>query len=226
MTAVAGPSVWVSTTVLITLVLLLAVSSITFWILVERATSRRHWVALSEWARQRGFTFRRCEPDHPPAPLDALRGRPQVRMCLSDRQFTLAQLGPAEGSSDAPPRRTWNLLIRRLETTWPPTALRPVVAEERSSILDGFSLSSFPLLGGTDRFMVFGTDSSAARVLSQSMARSLLPPDVGLLLHGRELLLDFSTRPFDAIEFDRMLALAEQLAGKLPLPARGQADGP
>jgi len=50
------------------------------------------------------------------------------------------------------------------------------------------------------------------------MLRSLLPPDVGLLLHGRHLVLDFSDRPFDAIEFGRMLALADQLAARLPVP--------
>src|SRR5437588_5003182 len=72
-TAVVGPSSWVSATVLITLLVLLAASLVTFWVLIERATSRRQWVALSEWSRQRGFAFRRCDPAQPPAPLDALR---------------------------------------------------------------------------------------------------------------------------------------------------------
>lgn len=224
--ASGGPSASLSAAVLVTLLVLLAASSITFWVLVERSTSRRRWVALSEWARQRGFAFRRCDPNRPPAPLDTLRDPPRVRMCLSDRRSTFAQIDLPLGLPDAQPHNTWNLLVRRLETTWPPTGLRPVATEERPSILDAFSLSSFPLLGATDRFMVFGTDSSAARVLSQSMARSLLPPDVGMLLHGRHLLLDFSSRPFDAIEFDRMLALAEQLAGKLPPPGGGRTEEP
>ena len=34
---------------------------------------------------------------------------------------------------------------------------------------------------------------------------------IGLLLHGEYLLLDFSERPFDPIEFGRMLAVADQL---------------
>ena len=96
--------------------------------------------------------------------------------------------------------------------------LRPVSAASQQSVLDSFSLSSFPLMGATERFVVFGTDSAAARLISQSMMRSLLPPDIGLLLHRRELVLDFSPRPFDAIEFDRMLALADQLAQRLPAP--------
>jgi hypothetical protein len=72
-------------------------------------------------------------------------------------------------------------------------------------------------MGETDRFIVFGTDSAAARALSKSHARALLPPDVGLLLHGRHVVLDFSTRPFDGIELGRMVALAEQLVQHLPV---------
>jgi hypothetical protein len=109
---------------------------------------------------------------------------------------------------------TWNLLVRTIGGEWPPTGLRP--ANAASSALDLFSLTSFPTLAGTERFIAYGTDSSAARVLSRSMLRSLLPPDVGLLLHGGHLVLDFSGRPFDTIEFGRMLALAEQLATHVP----------
>ena len=218
---VTGPSPWLSAAVLLTLLVLLVASSVTFWVLIERSTSRRRWVALSEWARQRDFGFKQCDPAHAPAPLDALRERPRIRLCLADGQMTLAQIDSAVGLLDGGPHKSWNLLIRHLETNWPPTGLRPVALGERQSILDSFSLTSFPLLGATERFIVFGSDAAAARALSQSMSRSLLPPDVGMLLHGRELLLDFSSRPFDAIEFDRMLALAEQLAGKLPAPGVG-----
>ena len=38
----------------------------------------------------------------------------------------------------------------------------------------------------------------------------------GLLLHGQHLVLDFSSRPFDRLEFTRMIALAEQLLAHLP----------
>ena len=110
----------------------------------------------------------------------------------------------------------WNLIIRELQVCWRPTGLRPTLTA--SSLLDLFSLSSFPYMGAQERFVIFGGQTSAARRLSASSARSLLPPDVGLLLHGRHLVLDFSARPFDTIEFSRMVGLADQIAGRLPPP--------
>ena len=44
------------------------------------------------------------------------------------------------------------------------------------------------------------------------MLMALLPHDLGLVLQGRRLILDFSTRPFDGIELSRIVALVEQLA--------------
>ena len=55
------------------------------------------------------------------------------------------------------------------------------------------------------------------------MLRSLLPADVGLLLIGRQLLLDFSDRPFDSIEFGRMMSLTDQLVKHLPAPRTERA---
>ena len=109
----------------------------------------------------------------------------------------------------APPSQTWHVYMRQTSLSWSPTGLR-ATANSRS-VLDLFSLTSFPLLGSTDRFVVYGTESQAAERLSRSMARGLLPPDIGLLLYADRLLLDFSARPFDEIEFNRMLALADQL---------------
>ena len=48
-------------------------------------------------------------------------------------------------------------------------------------------------------------------------APALLPPDVALIVTGNRLILDFSTRHFDEIEFDRLIQLAEQLAPRLTL---------
>ena len=211
--------------VLFTLALVAAASSAVFWLLVRRATSHRQWVAFSDWARERRFRFRRAGPDAIPAPFDSLRTTPDspalsVRLSLGKGPTQLVQLEAtapvAAVSASAPRRIVWNLLIREIPSDWPPTGLRPATAT--SSVLDLFSLSSFPSLGATDRFVAYGTDSAAARVVSKSMLRSLLPPDVGLLLHGRRLVLDYSDRPFDAIEFGRMLALADQLVGKMPAP--------
>ena len=46
----------------------------------------------------------------------------------------------------------------------------------------------------------------------------MVPPDVGVLVQGDVLVLDFSARPFDDLEFNRMSALADQLAQKLTKP--------
>src|SRR5687768_179911 len=208
--------------ILLTLIVVVAASSVTFWLLVRRATSHRQWVALSDWARDTGFKFAKAAPTEVPPPLDVLRNvSPTVRLSLSKGPTTLVQLeatGPAAsgaGAAASEPRRVvWHLLVRQIETEWRPTGLRP--ANATASALDLFSLSSFPTLGSTERFVAYGTDSAAARLVSRSMLRSLLPADVGLLLHGRYLVLDFSGRPFDTIEFGRMLGLADQLAAHLP----------
>jgi hypothetical protein len=164
---------------------------------------------------------RSVERDGPPPLIEAMAEHsPSVRLYLGDAATKLVQIQttprPSPGAatlSSAPD--IWNLLIRTVGASWPATGLRPTGA--KASVLDLFSLAGFPLLGTTERFTVFGTDSVAARALSDSMIRSLLPPDVGLLLRGSELVLDFSDRPFDGIELDRMLALADQIAGKLPV---------
>lgn len=83
-------------------------------------------------------------------------------------------------------------------------------------MIDLFALTGYPRLGSIDRFVVFGTASEQAATLSESFSRALLPPDIGLLLHGPWLILDFSSRHFDVIEFNRMLALAEQIVVHLP----------
>ena len=212
-------TIWTSMQVLGVLALILAGSSITFWFLVRRATSHRRWVSLAEWARETGFTLRACDPDRLPPPLDALAAQqPRIVVCATNKTSMIIQMQTVLSSRQLPLSGSttvaWNLLVRHIESTWPPTGLRP--SHDRRSALDLFSLSSFPQLGTTERFVVFGSDSTAARVLSQSMARSLLPPDIGLLLHGHELVLDFADRPFDTIEFNRMIALANQLAEKLP----------
>lgn len=212
----------ISIKVLITLAVMLGASAATFWALVRRWESHRQWHALSEWASERKFRSRSVQRHGLPPVLIALAEHsPSVRLFLADDftlliQFqTLAKPSPANPliQSSSP---IWNLLIRNLKFAWPPTGLRPTGAA--NSAVDLFSLSSFPLLGTTERFTVFGTDSAAARTLSESMARSLLPPDIGLLLRENELILDFSDRPFDQIELDRMLALADQLSEKLDCP--------
>lgn len=209
--------------ILLTILLVVATSSVTFWLLVRRLTSRRQWVALSEWARDTGFQFTRDAQGTPPAPFaDLPNVRPVVLMQLSKGPTTFAQFetggaasgGPQSAPAPVPAALKWNLVIRQIGSNWRPTGLRP--ANAARAVLDLFSLSSFPTLGATERFLAYGTDSAAARAVSKSMLRSLLPADVGLLLHGPHLVLDFSGRPFDTMELSRLLALADQLATHLP----------
>lgn len=223
MLAKTMPSVWTHVEVLLTLFLILGASAATFWALVRRWESHRQWLALGEWARAHGLRPRACDPSRLPPPIDALAARqPVVRLCLANHATLLMQFQttPPEQQPGGPPvaggPAIWNILLRRLPAPWRAAGLRPTNAG--TSLLDLFSLSGFPQLGATERFTVFGADSADARALSDSMTRSLLPPDVGLLLHGDHLVLDFSDRPFDEIELDRMLALAEQVTEKLPVP--------
>ncbi|MGB7157911.1 MAG: hypothetical protein WBD40_07580 [Tepidisphaeraceae bacterium] len=208
------PAPW---TVLVVLIVVLALSVLMFVALVRRWTHSRLWVSISDWAHARGY--RAAVRDSPaPPPLDALKGTQLMsRARVTDGKTSLLRLEVLGETSGASAPTRWHVLVRRIETPWQPSALRPAAAT--SSLLDLFSLTSFPLMGETHRFVVYGTDSAPARRLSKSHLRALLPPDVGLLLHGPCLILDFSARPFDEIEFDRMIALSEQLVANLPAPA-------
>jgi len=222
MPATAVPSILLSLKILAVLLLMLGGSAATFWILVRRWESHRESLALADWAREHEFRKAELHASNLPQALAPLASRePEIRVCLMGEGLMLLQVQtsavrPPGGMPGSSGRATWNLLIRRLSTDWLATGLRP--SEAHASILDYHSLSSFPLMGSTERFTLFGSDSVAAGTLSQSMTRSLLPPDVGLLLSGHEMVLDFSVRPFDEIEFNRMLALANQIAQKLPAP--------
>jgi hypothetical protein len=190
----------------------LFISALVFTWQVRRWTTNRRWLALWDWSRMSGYRFSRTEQS-PPAPLDILRDR-NLRMTtsLTDGKTWLMQL---EDATDPAARaKRFHVLMRAIESVWKPTGLRP--AHAAGSFLDLFSLSSYPAMGEVERFVIYATDTPAARALSKSHARGLLPPDVGMLLAGRRLILDFSARPFDPIEFGRMTALADQLIAHLP----------
>jgi hypothetical protein len=227
-----GPQAGFSFLTFFTLLAVLAASGVTFWLLVRRATSHRQWVALSDWARSRGFRYRPIEDGEPPAPFSVMPGRrPSVRLWLASRTAELLQMrfgdepvehAPTPGSTPARAPdierapETWHVLVRQVESNWPPTALRPTSSSDAQTMLDNFGLASFPSMIASERFVIFGAETAAARALSKSSLPALLPPDVGLLLHGRRMVLDFSRRPFDTIEFDRMLGLADHLTAHLP----------
>jgi hypothetical protein len=200
-----------SWTIFLTLLVIAAGSLLMFLLLVRRWTTQRQWVSLAEWARERRFTFQSTEPGGLPKALEPLRSsNVRFRLHLCSDVVTVAQLetDPPPGNRD--PNR-WNVLVRRRPTQKSDVAgLRPMGAP--ASLLDLMGLSQFPSLAVGQRFAVMATASTAARALSDSASRTLLPADIGLLVSGDYLVLDFSTRPFDPIELDRMIAVAQQLA--------------
>lgn len=200
------------------LMLMLAASCATFYVLVRRWTSGRRWVALEEWARRNRFTVRsgsRTELPPPFEPIRSLNPQPTIGLTGQRTRFieTFIDLPQPQVQGRGVPR--WNLLVREIESSWPTTALRPAEASE--SVVDLYRLEAFPTLGSAHRYLVFGADGAAARALSKSSSANLLPADIGLVLHGNHLMLDFTARPFDPIELGRMLALADQLIAHLPL---------
>jgi hypothetical protein len=209
------PALRFSWGLLLILILITCASAAVFAWQVRRWTTHRGWRELLDWSRERGFSLSR--PESPaPEPFDRIAGARVITRLESDkpRATRALQLHVAPGGGVEATR--WHVMVRQLASSpWPTTGLRPATAP--ASVLDQFSLSSYPRMGDTARFIVFGTDSQAARILSKSQARALLPPDVGLLLHGQFMVLDFSSRPFDGIELGRMVALADQLVQHLPV---------
>jgi len=216
--ALAPPTL--SMAVLLTLLLCLGASVAVYAVLVRRETTRRGWVALSDWAKSAGLGVTHNPTALPAAAEIFSQFHPKVRLLFSGRrthllQFTTDALPAAGGEATQ-----WHVLLRELATAqerkWDPTGLRP--ATQTLSLLDQFSLSSFPSLSAGQRFVVFGTRPAPAKALAESSAAALTPPDVGIVLHGSVLALDFSSRPFDTIEFGRMLAVADQLEQHIPPP--------
>jgi len=176
-----------------------------FFLLVRRNTSQRHWTAMSEWARDRRFKHLPTSQS-PPVPLDELRLQPLLM--VSSRGTTLLEIATGQGEEPL------HVLHRVLDIPFAAGGLRPM--GELSSLLDRFPLHAFPMITSNERFLALGVDSAAARQIADSL-RALLPPDLGLLVQGRALVIDFSARPFDTIEFDRMIALSDQLISHLPV---------
>jgi hypothetical protein len=203
------------------LMLIFVVSVGVFWAHVQRWTRNPWWFGLREWAARNGYAVHGERRAAVPMPLAGLTLPPPVaRVSLEGPRTVVLQVGtpaPVAGDSlGAPPvPRLWNVLVREIDADWPPTALRPVWADQ--SLVDLFGLSSFPALLASERYTEWGTDPSAARALAKSHVAALLPKDVGLVLHGRRLVIDFSGRTFDGIELSRVVALVDQLVTHLPL---------
>jgi hypothetical protein len=187
------------------LVLIFLASLTVFFVLVYRWTRGVRRLALREWARRSGF--RAVTGSFPPVVGPVIASAPPMNEQFTNGSVTILRLQTAGGAA-------WHVLVRQLETTWPATGVRPVA--NPSSVLDLYALASFPSLTTGERFIVYGTDSSAAKSLAKSSLAALLPKDIGLMIAQQEMLLDFTTRPFDEIEFNRMISLADHLVAHLP----------
>jgi hypothetical protein len=194
--------------ILFTLILILAVSGRVFYILTQQWTTHRPLQALREWAGDRRFKLQSPPDLELPESLNGLKSLdPQIELMLIRGPVTLIRLTTA--GKPASPRPAWNLVIRETQNAQNPAGLRP--ANAGASFLDLFSMTGFPSMLPPERFVVFANESRDARHLAATSARGLLPADIGLLIHGPYITLDFSTRPFDVIEFDRMITILEQL---------------
>lgn len=203
-----------SLVVFATLLVIFVASMGVYALLVRRWTTRRNWVSLTDWASERRMKLAKDLTQLPP-PIDQLADRgAQVRLRVDDppRGISIVQFQTDRDRSSAATNGEhpcWNVLIRRLPRPHTPAGLRP--AHVASSVVELFRLTSFHGLSN-ERFAVLAADALTANKLAKSSARALLPADVGLVLWDDHLMLDFSARPFDPIELDRMLSVAEQVS--------------
>jgi len=211
--------------VMLILLLLLGLAGGVFLVLTWRETSARRSVELAEWARATGYYSNPLARLRPPQPLHRFGEHLRIRNCFVSTinrtlvEFTTDRLplnpDPTADPATAPPMPPrFHALICPVEADWPAVALRPSSAA--AVLSDLLHLPSQAARFGTQRFVVCSDHRATARVLADSRVRGLLPADIGLLLLGRYLVLDFTHRPFDGIEFNRMIAIAEQVIAHLP----------
>lgn len=105
--------------------------------------------------------------------------------------------------------RTWHVLIQEADDLTGPVGLRPIGSD--ASLVDLMNLPLMPRLSNETRFAVYALRATDARRVATGAIKALLPPDIGLIRSSDRLILDFTARPFDPTEFDRMLAIADQI---------------
>lgn len=212
--------------ILLVLIVLLGASCWVFGVLLKMWTTHRPIAALRQWARPRGYAL--LGPDRASVPAILEGSDPLLRPVLELRTVRLTKTQPraasfiqlenvsSAGEGSAEGGRRWHVMIMSMEANWSITGLRP--SQAAHSILDLLRLRTSPSLVESQRFSVMGQEIAPARQLAGSGVRSLLPADIGLILGPGVLLLDFSNRPFDDIEFERMLVIANQALAALPTP--------
>jgi len=211
----------ISPLVPLTMVVILAASVWVFATLVRRQTQHRKLLAMSQWAKSQQLRLTDPTTIDAATILPALVGyAPKISMLLHGPAMTIVQVRTENTSPSATQAASgiahWHLLQLPLEDQWPTTGLRP--AAHARSLIDLFGLTSFPSLVADRRFMMFGQEARAATALARSAVSKILAADVGLLLHEHGLILDFSSRPFDEIEFARLVEIARQLRARLLSP--------
>jgi hypothetical protein len=203
------------------LLLVIVASGVVFFFLTHRWTLDRRRAALSDWASEKNFSLRLPPRAQLPAALQSLTSvGARVKLAFTRGPISILQLTTIAQPNSRELR--WHVLLREMDRAWSPAGLRPI--NPAPSFLDLFALNGFPSLLPPERFAVFATEPSAARAMAKSPVRGLLPPDIGLLVHGPYVTLDFSRRPFDTIEFERMLVVMEQLVRHLPAQAETAAS--
>jgi hypothetical protein len=210
---VAASPVIFSGPLFLLMLVIFAASTAVFVFLNLRWTRDRQQAALGDWARDHEFKLHRAPNAPLPTALHSLGSfDTAVESSLTNGPLTIVRIVTGSRSPDT--LRRWNVLIRETDHARTPAGLRPTGAHP--SFLDLFNLTDFPAVLQSDRFLVSALDSKAAREIAKSPTRGLLPADIGLIVHGPYITLDFSSRPFDTIEFERMLAVMKQLTEHLP----------
>lgn len=205
------PTFQMSRWVPLVLLVILGGSSTIFMLLLRRWTTQRRWVALADWASLQAFRIcGEARAAMPEVVGELTDPPPRVLISLAGRETTIVQIESAGGGVDR-----WNLLIRKLETSWPMTCLRPTSSQQ--SAFDFLPVAEMHAISLGERFVLYSKQSSVTRALAHSSVAALLPANVGLGLIGQNLILDFSSRPFDAIEMQRLLVVAEQVLAHLPV---------
>jgi hypothetical protein len=200
----------------LTLAICLAVSIGVFAYLVRRETVRRRNLQMRQWAAQRGLNELELQSPHAMTRLGPIATRVvRIFRIYADDSVAIVQIRTRESELTGASSPHWNLLIRHLPSNWKPTALRPTSLDV--CFIDLLPLTSFPSLLTHPQFVIFGSDARAARALANGLPLGIVPPDIGLFVQDDLLFLDFTDRPFDEIEFERVLELSRLFAARLPV---------
>jgi hypothetical protein len=206
-----------SATVLAVLAVMLAGSLAIFSLLARHVAKKHRLSVLRHWARKHGARLLEAPSRDPaPPPLKMLSPyHPRNKLTVAAANWAIVELttdSPPEAKGNIP---RWRLLAMQSDKMdqCPPTGLRPV--RHVVSFIDLFGLSSFPSLNAPEGFVLFGSEppfaAAFASALAEVPAGNLLPRDIGVLVCGQSLWLDFSGRSMEATELDRILELAGQL---------------